>query len=206
MFCYQKVIFWTGPASAKQGPAPHLQSHSQTRTTRLGSLGQSPMRDRDLHKARRYTGDKVPGLCSSTPGPGRARQTLGATGRGSQVLRIGPSPGSPEAAPSHPPSPALPAHHADGQAAQTRKECSRSSPGAVTSAAAVGARPPAAPRPSSRARGLRLPSRARPAGTQAAVGRVGRLQHRTCLLRHQPRLRSGLAPPAGRPRASGRVA
>lgn len=156
-----------------QGPAPHLQSNSQRRTTRLGSLSQGRMRG--SHKARRHLGNKVLGLCSSTPGAGRAPQTLGATGRGSQVLRTGPSPGSPEAAPSRPPFPSLPAHRPDGQAAQTRKESSRSYPGAVTSAAAAGARPPAAPRPSSRARGLRLPSRARPAGTEAAVGPVGRL-------------------------------
>jgi hypothetical protein len=30
---------------------------------------------------KRHMGNKVPGLCCSTPGPGRAGQTLGATGR-----------------------------------------------------------------------------------------------------------------------------
>lgn len=38
--------------------------------------------------------EQAPGLCSPTPGAGRALHTLGATGRGSQVLRTGPSPGS----------------------------------------------------------------------------------------------------------------
>lgn len=114
----------------------------------------------------------------SSPGSVGFSEQQGAVHRScAQVPGVLPAPALRR--PRRSPAPALPALGADGQAARTRKESSCSPQSAVTSAAAAEARSPAAPRPSSRARGLRLPSRARPVATAAAVGPHGRHQHRT---------------------------